>query len=118
MDNSTGKIGEKFVEEILAKKGYKIKCRNFNTKYGEIDIVACDDKYIVFVEVKTRKQDSMVSPFEAVTPSKQRKIILTAQYYLLKNPVDLQPRFDVAGVVTKNKEVISLDYITNAFQES
>ena len=79
-DNSTGKIGEKFTVKFLKKNKYKILDLNFNTKMGEIDIVAKKDKYIVFVEVKTRDENSWYSPVYAVTASKRKKIIKTAQY--------------------------------------
>lgn len=115
MDNSTGVIGEQFIYELLKSKGYTINRRNFKTRYGEIDMIASDDKYIIFIEVKTRFAGSMNHPLEAVTKNKQKKIIFAAQEYLQKNSCPLQPRFDVAAVYTVNKEVTGYDYITNAF---
>mgnify|MGYP001198350634 CR=1 FL=1 len=115
MDNSTGKTGEDYVAGALKKQGYMIKARNFKTRFGEIDIIAADRKYIVFVEVKTRKSGSLTNPLESVTLSKQRKVISAAEYYLMKNPESLQPRFDVAAVTTQNYKVVSLEYIKNAF---
>ena len=116
MDNSTGALGESFIAHVLKKKGYKIVGRNYKTRFGEIDIIVSDEKFIVFVEVKTRDKEGLTSPFESVTPSKQKKIILAAQSFLLKNKIDLQPRFDVAAVYTKNKEIVAYDYLTDAFQ--
>ena len=72
-------------------------------------------QYIVFVEVKTRAGGAMVSAVEAVTPNKQRKILLTAQVYLQKSPCALQPRFDVAAVTTLHGEPMGLKYFANAF---
>ena len=118
MDNASGKIGEEFTAKLLAKKGYQIVDRNYHSRFGEIDIIAKDAKYIVFVEVKTREENSMVNPLEAVTPSKQKKIIKTALLYLQSHKTDLQPRFDVAGLVTNvnDKTIQSVNYITNAFE--
>jgi putative endonuclease len=118
MNNASGKIGEEFTAKLLAEKGYQIVDTNYHSRFGEIDIIAKDAKYIVFVEVKTREENSMVNPLEAVTPSKQKKIIKTALLYLQSHKTDLQPRFDVAGLVTNTNDmsIQSVNYITNAFE--
>lgn len=115
MDNSSGAVGEEYTAMYLQKKGYRILERNFHSRYGEIDIIAQNEKYLVFVEVKTREQGSLVSPFEAITAAKQKKIIRTALLFLQKNQVPLQPRFDAAAVTTKNGVPVSIQYITDAF---
>lgn len=113
--NPRGAVFEKFAEKTLVSLGFKILARNFYSKRGEIDIIAQKGDIIAFVEVKARKQDSMVSGFSAVTPHKQRKIIATALWYLKTHPCDLQPRFDVFSIVTENGVVISHDYLEGAF---
>lgn len=115
MDNSSGALGEQYTAEYLEKKGFEIIQRNFHSRYGEIDIIAGDSHYLVFVEVKTRESGSLVGPLEAVTESKQRRVIKTAMIYLRENPTKLQPRFDAAGVITKNGVPVSIQYIPNAF---
>ena len=113
-----GNYGENLACKYIKDKGYEILSRNFNCSYGEIDIIAEKDGYIVFVEVKTRAANSLYSPAEAVTASKQRKIITTAQHYLLQSQSKLQPRFDVFEVVTASKNdfrVIKSEHIENAF---
>lgn len=115
LKNINGKIGEEFTVKYLKKKGYKILTTNFHSRFGEIDIIAKKDKYIAFVEVKTRDEKFIVHPLEAVTKSKQKKIILTAQYYLQYSKENLQPRFDVASIICSNQKPISIDYIENAF---
>ena len=115
MDNSSGAAGENFAAEYLRKRGFKILRRNFHSRFGEIDIIACDPRYLVFVEVKTREKGSLVDPLEAVTVSKQRKIIRTAQLYLQQYPENLQPRFDVAAVTAAHGIPESLSYLENAF---
>ncbi len=114
-DNSTGKIAEDFTSDYLVKHGYEIVARNYHSRFGEIDIIAKDKDFIVFVEVKARKKNGLTNPLEAVTKSKQVKIIKTAQLFLLQNFFDLQPRFDVAAVHTVDKQVESIDYIRSAF---
>ena len=86
MKNQSGKAGEEHIARWLESQGYEILARNFHSRYGEIDIVAQRPPYIAFVEVKARVENSLVSPFEAITPRKQRKIIATAQEYLRQHP--------------------------------
>ena len=115
----TGKSGEDLVANYLRKNGWSIVKRNYQCRYGEIDIIAENEQYIIFVEVKTRKENSMVSAFEAVDSTKQQKIMLTVQDYMSKVETSLQPRFDVAGVTVKERKDGSkgyaLNYIENAF---
>lgn len=113
--SETGKLGEERVCEYLAGKGYRIVTRNFRIKGGEIDIIAENGFYIVFVEVKTRKPDSAVTGFEAVTKRKKGLIIRAAAEYCIRNPNEFQPRFDMAQVTADKGKVLRLDYIENAF---
>lgn len=115
MNNSSGAVGEEYTAVYLQKKGYSILKRNFHSRYGEIDIIAKNGKYLAFVEVKTREQGSLVNPLEAVTVSKQKKIIRTALLFLQKDPMPLQPRFDAAAVITESGIPVSIQYITDAF---
>ena len=113
-----GLLGEQYAAEALKKKGYRIAAANYHCRFGEIDIIAENEEYIAFVEVKTRAANSLYSPAEAVTASKQQKIIVTAQHYLLQSQSKLQPRFDVFEVVTASKSdfrVIKAEHIENAF---
>ena len=117
MMNSTeiGNIGENSVCKYLVEKGYTIIARNYRIKGGEIDIIATNSDYIAFVEVKTRKPNSISSGFDSVNARKQHLIIKTASDYCSKYPVDLQPRFDIAEVIIINGNVQSIDYIKNAY---
>lgn len=114
-DNSSGKIGENAVTEMLKEKGFCVVIRNYRTRFGEIDIIAEDDKYLIFVEVKTRKTSTLATPQEAVTLSKQRKIIMAAQEFLQEFPTQKQPRFDVVAVTADNGEIKNITHFTNAF---
>ena len=113
--NDTGRLGEDAVCAYLTKRGYRICARNYRIKGGEIDVIAENSDYIAFVEVKTRRPDSLVTGFEAVDSRKRGRIIKTASDYCCKNRTSLQPRFDIASVIAENGAVISIDYITNAY---
>ena len=62
------------------------------------------------MEVKTRTERSLVSPFEAVTPQKQRKIFATAEVFLQQHPSQLQPRFDAAAVYLRDGKIVGESY--------
>jgi putative endonuclease len=94
----TGQCGEDFAVTFLKNNGYKILKRNYRNKIGEIDIIAKTNDELVFVEVKTRGSDMFGTPAEAVTYHKKKKIVNTAKYYLLKNPTDMNIRFDIIEV--------------------
>lgn len=115
----TGLEGEKRVANYLRKNGFSVIKQNYTCKYGEIDIIAQTPEYILFVEVKTRKQNSLISGVEAVDSFKQNRILKTAQDFLQKTECELQPRFDVAEVTVFEREDgntgYKLHYIKNAF---
>lgn len=117
MKNESGAWGEAFAASYLQQNHCKIEARNYHSRYGEIDVIASNVKYLIFLEVKTRRMDAMVSPLEAVTPTKQHRIIRTAQSYLMKFPTELQPRFDVMGIITDSSRHIIKNYVylKNAF---
>lgn len=116
ISKNIGNVGENIVcEYILKIQNKKIIARNYHSRYGEIDIISADDKYINFIEVKTRKSNPLVSGIYFVDKSKQIKIIKTAGIYLMKNEVDLQPKFDVALVTTFKNQKYNINYIDNAF---
>lgn len=115
---SKGAAGEILAARFLRDKGYEIWTSNYSCRFGEIDIIAAKEPYIAFVEVKTRSQDSMYLPREAVTPEKQRRIIKTAMMFLRNNSIELQPRFDVIEIITRNlrpMEIAEIDHIQGAF---
>lgn len=116
----TGKKGEDMVASFLRKNGCTIIKRNYSCRFGEIDIIAKKGEILLFVEVKTRQQNSLVSPREAVDGYKQNRMTLAAEDYMVKTETyDLQPRFDVAEVTVCKKENdqtgYKLNYIKNAF---
>ena len=114
--NEAGKNGEKIAADYLLKKGYRIVSRNFRSKRGEIDLIATTGNYLVFVEVKERAANAMVSPLEAVTSAKRARIIRAAQYYLMRYPSHLQPRFDVIAIEHRLDGVYAVTHQENAFE--
>jgi putative endonuclease len=103
-----GRRGEELAAAHLAQKGYQIIRRNYETKRGEIDIIAQDRETTVFVEVKTFQDNSWegVTPAVNVTPAKQKQVIQTARYYLAEIGREPHCRFDVVAVVTSPELVI------------
>ena len=113
-----GSLGEAYAARMLEKKGYRIVARNFHTRFGEIDLIAQRGEILAFVEVKTRAANSLARPAAAVSPSKQRRIILAAEGYLQRYPGDVQPRFDVVEIVTEGSgdfRVRDAAHLENAF---
>lgn len=97
-NNIVGAWGESVAADYLAKNKYKIVAANYRTRFGEIDIVAENRKYLVFVEVKLRKSDKFAAAAEFVDRYKQERLRSTAELYLSENPTKLQPRFDVIEI--------------------
>ena len=93
-----GAWGEAVAAEYLRKKRYEIVAAGYRCRYGEIDLIVKDRKYLVFVEVKLRKSDDFARAMEHVDRRKQDKIRITASVYLSQNPTTLQPRFDVIEI--------------------
>lgn len=99
-----GKLGEDLAVIYLKRIGYKILERNFRCRVGEVDIIAKDVEEIVFIEVKTRTNNTYGEPSEAVDYIKKEHIIKTANYYLYKNKLyNKSIRFDVIEVFLSNK---------------
>ena len=112
-----GLRGEEIACAYLEKKKYAIITRRFRMFRGEIDIVARDGGTLVFVEVKTRADESFGRPEESVTPGKQRQIRKIAQGYLVENPLgDAACRFDVIEVVPVGSEW-RVTHIPDAFRQ-
>lgn len=109
-----GRKGEDAAAEFLVKKGYKILKRNWKAGRPEVDIIAEDSNYIIFIEVKTRTEDFLVPPSAAVTREKQRSIIFCADRYIQWNNVRKECRFDVVSVVFSG-DSFSIEHIENAF---
>ena len=100
-------------------KRYEIVAAGYRSRFGEIDLIVKNKKYLVFVEVKLRKSAGFAKALEYVDRKKQDKIRITASMYLAQNPTNLQPRFDVIeiyapeGMDTRRPEIYHME---DAFQ--
>lgn len=114
-NNLVGAWGESLAAEYLLKKKYKLVASGYRCRFGEIDLIVSDKKYLVFVEVKLRKNDRFADAKEYVDSYKQKRIYTTAELYLSQYPTDLQPRFDVIeiyapdGMATKKPTIYHLE---------
>lgn len=116
--NDTGRMGEEFAAATVQSSGYQILCRNFATTYGELDIVACKEDILAFIEVRTRRFGGG-HPVETVTRSKRKRIISAAYIYLERHPSTLQPRFDIFTVTTGSSgQVADWAHFEGAFDGS
>lgn len=115
MNQELGKNGEFKAEKYLIEHGYKIRCKNYRYKGGEIDIVAQKGNVIVFVEVKTRSEQYMILPCESVTRKKQYRIKNTAYMYIAEKKIKgYYFRFDVLELIKKEDKWF-IRHIENAF---
>lgn len=118
-NNLRGAWGEAVAAEYLRKKHYKLVAAGYRSRFGEIDLIVSNRKYLVFVEVKLRKSGSFAKAMEFVDRKKQDRIRVTASMYLSQNPTQLQPRFDVIeiyapdGMETNRPEIRHME---DAFQ--
>lgn len=106
---------ERMAGEFLKKKGFEILCSNFYTRFGEIDLIVEDAKTLIFVEVRYRQQQTLITPAESVDKKKQRKIIKSAINYLHQNPTHKHCRFDVIAIQPKEGGN-EINWIKDAFQ--
>ena len=114
-----GTWGEERAAKYLRGKGYTIVERNFRCRSGEIDIIARRGGIIAFVEVKLRRDADFAEAREFVTAAKQRRVILTAEYWLASHPTELLPRFDVIEIYAPYEERTlfpKINHLEDAFQ--
>lgn len=110
------KVGSKYEDiaiDNLISKGYIIVTRNYRCRIGEIDVIAKENGYLTFIEVKYRSSTKTGYPHEAINKYKVNKIINTAKYYMLTNNIsfDTPCRFDVVTILDQEVTIIK-----NAFE--
>ena len=119
--NNAGLEAEKLAATFLANQGLKLVAQNYHCRFGEIDLIMTDAKTLVFVEVKLRTSSHFGGAAASITPQKQQKIILTAQYYLQQANYKTEPacRFDailVSKADLKVDDLKHIEWIRNAFE--
>jgi putative endonuclease len=113
-----GSWGEALALEYLKKKKYIPVAMGYRSRWGEIDLIVKNACFLVFAEVKVRKNDAFASAREFVDRNKQERLRKTAELWLVQHETALQPRFDVIeiyaplGTDTVNPKIIHLE---NAF---
>lgn len=109
-----GFIGERIAEEYLINKGYTLVERNYRHTRGEIDLIFTKEDCLVFVEVKARKNVDYGYPSDFVTPEKQQRILIAAEFFIKERDLfDYQPVFDVIEVFLE--EPLRIEHIEDAF---
>lgn len=104
IQKKVGAWGEQAAAEYLERNGYIILARNFRAQHGEVDIIARQDKVLVFVEVKTRSSNQYGFPEHSVTPKKRMHILAAAEKYILEHPEYQTWRVDVLAVDNETGE--------------
>ncbi len=112
--NELGVLGEDIATRYLLQKKYTILDRNWRWKKKELDIIALDGEYLVFVEVKTRKLGFLENPKDAVTKKKQKFIIEGANAYIESKNLEHEVRLDIISIIIKGKDEI-IEHIEDAF---
>ena len=125
---SVGRAGEQIAVQFLLQNGYTVVERNWRHGHQEIDVIVKDDRFLVFVEVKTRSCRSVEDlpygrPARAVDHAKQKNVLLAAKAYLRAHPrLSLQPRLDVIEVYLRSTDAtgcaptpLKIHHIRNAF---
>lgn len=119
INNLSGAWGEALAAEYLRKKHYKVVAAGYRCRFGEIDLIVQNRRYLAFVEVKLRKSADFAMAREYVNRAKQDRIRITASMYLSQNPTNLQPRFDVIEIYAPQgaftKEPV-INHLEDAFQ--
>jgi len=111
-----GNKGEDLAVIFLKKKGYKIIAKNYKNYVGEIDIIARDGETTVFIEVKTRANDSFGCPFESVHSRKRLKLRNLALLYMKKQGEEIPIRFDVLSIMYTDNGQKQIEHIKDAFE--
>ena len=109
-----GKKAEDAACSYLLRNGLIVVTRNYQCRFGEIDLIMQDSDCLVFVEVRYRKSNLYGDAVESVDLNKQRKLIFSANHYLQKYPSSLATRFDIIAL-SPDQEI---EWITNAFMEN
>lgn len=110
-----GRWGEETAARFLVSKGYEVLARNYRTSYGEIDLIVCKERQLVFVEVKTRTSTQFGNPEDAVNDEKQAHMLAAAQAYLQENPTEeMDWRIDVIAILKHNKNKPEITHFENA----
>lgn len=111
----TGNKGEAIATDYLQKKGYLIIERNWRHKHLEIDIIACNNKKLHFVEVKTRTNTKFGLPEDSIGQAKMNHLKKAAEEYLYQNKNWIKIQFDVIAITLKKDIAMEIFLIEDVF---
>lgn len=110
-----GTVAERLACDYLQEQGLTLVARNYRCRVGELDLVMNDGRFVVFVEVRYRRNSRYGTPAETVTHTKQQRLIRAAKHYIQRHGFNLPCRFDII-TITQVKGKNTLDWIQDAFQ--
>ena len=113
-----GALGEQAAVDYLRQNGFMIVERNYRIGRSEVDIIAMRHDELHFVEVKTRKYNSMIAPEESITEQKLRAMRRAASAYMAQHRCVLEPRFSLIAIDEVGEQVESLRFVEDALQYS
>ena len=113
--NELGKTGEKYAQQYLLSKGYRIRHINWKSKNYELDIIAEKDDWLIVAEVKTRSSNFFGNPEEFVTKAKMKRIVSAANHYLRYYKIFKDTRFDIIGILKKPDGNYKIEHFEDAF---
>lgn len=113
-----GQSGEAIAFTHLIKSGYNVLEKNWRTQHLEVDIIAENESFIVFVEVKTRRSNAFGEPEIFVNKQKQRHLIRAANQYVEQKKIDKEVRFDIISIVHAPGADPQIHHIQDAFYPS
>lgn len=113
--NELGSLGEKIALRYLEGKDYDILESNWRSRHLEVDIIARSGDQLIIAEVKTRRENYLVTLDELVNKRKQNLLIRAANYYIIKSNLNLDVRFDIIVVIFDHGSAPRINHIENAF---
>jgi putative endonuclease len=110
-----GQAGETAARKLLQEAGFSILEVNWRFRRYEIDIIATDNRWVVFAEVKTRSFNALLAPELTVSVGQQRRIIAAANHYLVENKVETEARFDIISII-EDTNGLTVKHLPDAFR--
>ncbi|MBK0404266.1 YraN family protein [Adhaeribacter sp. BT258] len=110
-----GATGETLAANHLINKGFSILAQNYRYKKAEVDLIACKDNLLVFVEIKTRSSDKFGFPETFVSPRKIELFLMAADEYIFQQNWLHDIRFDIISVTAMGKGTFNIHHIEDAF---
>lgn len=112
--NNLGNIGEEIGKDFFISKGFVIRDSNWRSHHYEIDFIAENDEFIVFVEVKTRTGNAFGEPEDFITDAKMQRILKAANDYILINNIEKETQIDVVSIVFQTDNTYRLTHFPDA----